>query len=305
MKKKLMIGIPRAFLYYRNYILWKNFFKILGCNIILSPNTNKDILEEGKKLSIDEACLPLKIYLGHINYLQDKCDYILVPRINNYGKKKRVCVRFNGIYDIVNNLFNHKILDYNIDNLDFKYELFEFIKMGFKVNKNIFRIVYAYIYGKIKEKKYNKELLNKQDNIFKSDNLKILIVSHSYIMYDDYLFGNIKDYLKKEKIEILYSDRFNRKEAVLYAEDFSNTLYFLYSKESIGSIFYYKDNIDGIIFLSSFPCGPDSLVNELVIRNLDDIPILNIILDESSSTSGLYTRLESFIDIIKERKNNG
>jgi len=48
MKKKIRIGIPRGFLYYRNYILWKTFFEGLGCTLILSPMTNKDIIEDGK-----------------------------------------------------------------------------------------------------------------------------------------------------------------------------------------------------------------------------------------------------------------
>lgn len=306
MKKKIKIGIPRAFLYYRHYILWKNFFEIIGCNIVLSPNTDSDIISNGNKLSVDESCLPSKIYLGHINYLIDKCDYILVPRICSYGRKKRVCVKFNGIYDVVSNVFdNIKILDYNIDNLKFKYELFGFIKMGLKLNKNIFKVIYAYIIGKIKEYKYNKSLLLKQDKLMRSSKFKILIVSHPYIVYDRYLSSNIIDYLKKEGIEILYSDRLDRKISISYAEDMSNTLYFLYAKENIGSAFYYKDVVDGIIFLSSFPCGVDSLVNELAIRKLNNVPCLNIILDESTSVSGLYTRLESLIDIIKARRDNG
>ena len=306
MKKKIKIGIPRAFLYYRNYILWKNFFEIIGCNIVLSPNTDSDIVKVGSKLSVDESCLPSKIYLGHINYLIDKCDYVLIPRIYSYGRKKRVCVKFNGIYDVVNNIFpDIKILDYNIDNLKFKYELFGFIKMGLKLNGNIFRIIYAYIIGKIKEYKYNKTLILKQDKVMRSNRLKVLIVSHPYIIYDKYLSSNIINYLKDEDIDILYSDRMNRKESIYYAEEESSTLYFLYSKENIGSAFYYKDLVDGIIFLSSFPCGVDSLVNELVIRKIDNVPCINIILDDSTSTGGLYTRLESFVDIIKVRHNNG
>lgn len=306
MKKKIKIGIPRSFLYYRNYILWKNFFEIIGCNIVLSPNTDSDIVKVGSKLSVDESCLPSKIYLGHINYLIDKCDYVLIPRIYSYGRKKRVCVKFNGIYDVVNNIFpDIKILDYNIDNLKFKYELFGFIKMGLKLNGNIFRIIYAYIIGKIKEYKYNKTLILKQDKVMRSNRLKVLIVSHPYIVYDKYLSSNIINYLKDEDIDILYSDRMNRKESIYYAEEESSTLYFLYSKENIGSAFYYKDLVDGIIFLSSFPCGVDSLVNELVIRKIDNVPCINIILDDSTSTGGLYTRLESFVDIIKARHNNG
>lgn len=305
MEKKLKIGIPRAFLYYRNYILWKTFFEGIGFHIVLSSPTNNEIVESGKYLSVDENCLPFKIYLGHVKDLINKCDYVLVPRICNYGKEKRVCIRFNGIYDVVCNIFNKdKVIDYNIDNIKFRYEFFEFVKMGLRFNKNIFKIIYYYLLGKKKEKKYNETLINSQINVLKSNKLKILIVSHPYIVYDDFLGGIIIDFLKKEDVGILYSDRMVRKESIYYSKDLSNTLYFLYSKENIGSIVNYKSAIDGVIILSSFPCGPDSLVNELVIRKVDDIPIINLILDESTSTSGLYTRLESFIDIVRARRDN-
>lgn len=306
MAKKIKIGIPRAFLYYRNYVLWKNFFEGLGCNIVLSPFTNKEIIDNGKNYSVDESCLASKIYLGHVHYLSDKCDYILVPRICNYGAEKRVCMKFNGIFDVVCNLFpNVNILNYDIDYLNSKYEIFGFIKMGFKITKNIFKIIYCYFSSKKKEKKHNFSLVRSQENILKSDKLKILIVAHPYVIYDYYLGDNIIEYLKENDIQILFSDRMDRKEAINYAKDFSKTLYWLYARENIGSVMYYKNAVDGIIFLSSFPCGVDSLVNELVIRKLEDIPCINIILDESTALAGLQTRLESFVDIIKARRDNG
>ena len=59
--------------------------------------------------------------------------------------------------------------------------------------------------------------------------------------------------------------------------------------------------IDGVIFLTSFPCGPDSLVNELVMRKIN-IPYLNLIIDDLDSNVGIITRLESFIDILRMRR---
>ena len=47
----------------------------------------------------------------------------------------------------------------------------------------------------------------------------------------------------------------------------------------------------------------DSLVNELVLKKITK-PTLNIIIDSQTSEIGLETRLESFIDILKERKEN-
>jgi predicted nucleotide-binding protein (sugar kinase/HSP70/actin superfamily) len=57
--------------------------------------------------------------------------------------------------------------------------------------------------------------------------------------------------------------------------------------------------VDGIILLSAFPCGPDSMVNELITRKVKDVPMLNLVLDSQSGTAGIETRLESFVDIIR------
>lgn len=303
MQKKIKVGIPRAFLYYRHNVLWKTFFEKLNCNVILSPETNKEIVDIGKKYSIDESCLSSKIYMGHVAYLVDKGDYILVPRICDYGKNNNVCVRFNALYDIVKNLFPMvNILNYNIEKTKLKGEFIGFIKMGLKINKNICKVIYSYIIAKIKENKHNSMLMNKQRNILKNNKLKILIVAHPYNIYDKYIGEPIIKFLKSMNVEILYADLLDRKTAIDYSYELSNALYWTYSKELVGAVNYYKDAVDGIIFITSFPCGPDSLVNELLIRKLNNIPITNILIDESTAEAGLITRLESFVDIIKGKK---
>ena len=135
--KKIKIGIPRAMLYHRYGVLWKNFFENLGCNIVLSPETNQQILELGTKNTIDECCLSYKIYIGHVMYLKEKTDYILVSRICDYGKKDKVCTRLNATYDNIKYLISEsQIISYDIDHTHFKYEFFGFLKMGFKIKKN-------------------------------------------------------------------------------------------------------------------------------------------------------------------------
>lgn len=304
MKKKIKIGIPRAFLYYRHYILWKNFFERLNCHLVLSPHTSKEILNLGEKYSIDESCLSSKIYLGHVASLIDKCDYMLVPRIENYGKNEKVCVKFNGLYDIVNNIFPQiNILCYNIEKKKLKTEFIGFIKMGLKINKNIFRIIISYIIAHQKEKKQEKIDNITQERKLNTKKIKVLIVAHPYNIYDKYLSNDIIKYLDNNDIQIIYADKLSKKLSKEYSKELSDTLYWTYSKEIIGSVNYYKEIYDGIIFLTTFPCGVDSLVNELVLRKTSK-PTLNIILDSQTSQIGLETRLESFIDILKERKKN-
>lgn len=302
---KKTIGIPRAFLYYRYKILWKNYFSNLGYKIVVSGPTTKETVVEGKKYSIDEACLPFKIFMGHVSNLREKCDYILIPRIENYGKDEKVCVRFNATYDIVKNIFKDiNIINYNIEYTKMSTETISLLKLGLKLNHNPFIVISSYIKAKKAEKEYNKLKMINQSKVLTKRGPKVLIVSHPYSIYDNYLGYSIIKLLKNYKINILYADKLSKKESLKHYKKLSKTLYWTYSKELIGAIDYYKDNIDGIIFLTAFPCGPDSLVNELMIRKLKKMPTLNIILDELRSETGLETRVESFIDILRERRDN-
>ena len=106
----MKIGIPRSINYYQNRYMWKYFFEKLDVEIVLSPKTNKEIIIEGNSIANDEMCLSLKNYLGHIKFLKDKCDYILIPRIDNYGRNNQTCTNFLSFYDIVNNLFYKKFM---------------------------------------------------------------------------------------------------------------------------------------------------------------------------------------------------
>ena len=77
-------------------------------------------------------------------------------------------------------------------------------------------------------------------------------------------------------------------------------LYWKYNKNLLNGIMEYSDKVKGIIFISTFPCGPDAMVNDLVIRKIKNKPILNLVIDEQDASAGLYTRLESFVDILEQ-----
>lgn len=80
-------GLPKGLLYYHYNILWKSFFDVLDISYIESKNSTKEIIEKEK--CIDETCLSLNIFLGHIERLKDKCDMILIPRIYSIEKKNK------------------------------------------------------------------------------------------------------------------------------------------------------------------------------------------------------------------------
>ena len=303
--KKIKIGIPRALLYYRYGVLWKNFFESLGCNVVLSPETNKEIVELGCNNTIDESCLSYKIYVGHVLYLANKCDYILISRVCDYGKKDKVCTRFNGTYDdIKHKIFKDQIIDYDIEYTKLKFPFIGFLKIGLKFTKNIPKIIYSYYKSKKKQQKYNINQANNEKNKLSKPQKHILILSHFYNIQDKFISKYITTYLEENNIIPIYSSKLDPKITTFFSKYFSNTLYWKYQKEMIGSLYYTKKMIDGVIFISTYPCGIDSLVNNLAILKNKDIPILNLVIDENITELSLETKLESFIDILKQGENN-
>lgn len=297
MGDKMKIGIPKSLFYYYFSDLWINFFKYLNIKTIISPDTNKEILDLGLKYSNDEMCLSLKNYIGHIAYLKEKCDYVLVPRIDNFGIDNQTCTNFLAAYDIINNIFDINILNYNINYRNYETEIDGFINIGKCLRINKSKVKKAYTYSKnISNQLRIKKILTNLKNL-KSDKRKVLLVSHPYNTYDKLIGFPIIQMLKKLDIEVIYSDLFFDKDE---SNKYTKELYWKYSKDSISSISKCINKIDGIIFLSTFPCGLDSLVNELVLRKLD-IPYINLIIDDNSIGAGIETRIESFIDIISNK----
>lgn len=285
--------------YYLNGDLVVDFFKNLEVDVVVSPKTTKKMIELGMKNAPDEMCLSMKNYLGHVSYLANYCDYLLIPRIDNYYTYNQTCTNFLAARDIINGNFDIEVLDYNIDlnnNDTLKKGLFKIAKeLGYKVSK----ISDAY---KKAVKKYNnnmKALVNRNINKLNSDKKKILLISHSYNTNDELIGKPVIKLLEKEGINIIYSDLFDKSMCRNLSKNVSKELYWKYSREAIGAYEMVKNRIDGVVFLSTFPCGLDSLVNELLILKMDK-PHLNIIIDDYSADNGLETRIESFADIIKE-----
>ncbi len=300
--EKVKIGIPKALLFYKYGDLWTHFFENLGLDIIISPNTNLEILENGKKLTDDEACLSLKIYMGHVNYLLDKCDYILVPRIACLKPHEKLCTNFNALYDLVRNTFHKRIIHYNVDVGKKEDEFYAFTTMGLELGFRYREVVKAYHQAKKMETIAIERRVSKQQvELAKSNKIKVLMAGHPYNLHDELVGKTISRLLEENQVEVVYSDRYLGKYLDKEVEEISKKNYWTYNREILGAIIHYQENVDGIILVTTFPCGPDSLSNEMVLRTLRKKPIIQLIVDEATGEAGLATRIESFVDILKER----
>ncbi len=86
-----VVGIPRALSFFKNAAMWVAFLESFGARVLITPPTNKEILDDGLKLSIDESCLPTKVFIGHVKHLVDrKPDFIFVSRQQDFSAGETV-----------------------------------------------------------------------------------------------------------------------------------------------------------------------------------------------------------------------
>ncbi len=296
----MKIGLPKALLYHYYSHLWKAFFDELKISYIESNDTTTKTLILGKEKSIDESCLALKIYLGHIEELKDKCDYILVPRIYSLVKTEQVCTNFNCLYDLVRNTFpDIKILNYNIDLKHHHSEKSAFLKIGKELGFSIIESLNAYNKAKEIENNYYKNEEKKAKDALKSNKTKILLLGHPYILKDNLIGKNITNYLEKNNISLIYSYQMPKDLIEFNCSKISEKIHFTMNKKLLSAFNYFKDKVDGTIILTAFPCGPDSLANEMIIRKKKQNPILLLTFEDLTNNTAVITRLESFLDMLK------
>ncbi|ADL08015.1 acyl-CoA dehydratase activase-related protein [Thermosediminibacter oceani] len=78
-----------------------------------------------------------------------------------------------------------------------------------------------------------------------------------------------------------------------------------HGQESIAQIVKYSgEGFDGVIHLLPFTCMPEIVAKSTIpsVTRIHSIPVMTLVLDEHSGEAGVRTRLEAFVDLIRQRK---
>ncbi len=324
MKKET--GIPRALSYYNNYPFYKGFFDELGIKVILSDKTTTKLINDGSKFVVSDTCLPIKVFMGHVNNLIEKgVENIFVPSIQSIGYKINNCSKIRALPDIVRNTVKKKIriiepvLDKteNIGIFDFctqiansfeiydKKQIKKAMENGFSYYNNFLMMTQSGI-------PYIQALNNSLDGIFEKKNIELVrpislcIMGHGYNLFDERISLNLIKKLEKMNIKVYTSLDVPKDKALFALNKTGEIQYWANELELTGVAAYCMQNkkIDGIIALSTFGCGPDSLmVNEINYHAKDKkIPMIHLTIDEHTGEAGFVTRIEAFVDMITRSK---
>jgi predicted nucleotide-binding protein (sugar kinase/HSP70/actin superfamily) len=285
------IGIPRALFYYRYGRFWEVFFKNLGVEILLSPITNKEILEDGVKNVSSEVCLPIKILIGHIRTFRN-VDRIFLPRFLFLREKLFACPKMIGVPDVARFISPFPIDSPKIKNNLFLVHFF----YGIRLTKNPWKTFFSYL----KARPYLKSPSLPPE--FPPDRKKIGIISHFYNLKEEYLGREVVRFFTQNGFFIYTKDDLPIS-ILTRKEGFAKNIRWIFERELYNAFQFYLDKVDGLVFIFSFGCGPDSLIGEIMEREAKErrVPFLKLVIDEHTGKAGIITRLEAFTDMIRRR----
>mgnify|MGYP001574555704 FL=1 len=324
------IGIPRALLYYQYYPMWQTFCQELGVEVVVSPPTTQAMLAAGSSRVIADTCLPVKVFLGHVLALVDKCDLIFIPAIRSVESKVYNCSKFLGLPDMTRAVLPESppILEIDIDINKGKGELYQEInKLGRHFTKNPLRIRQARLAAWKTYLDY-RELMSSQklappeaiEQISGTPGEKlgvstsnqapkkatIALVGHPYLLNDEYVNHRLVHRLEQQGNRVLTPEMVTAGKLQSAIINLTGGAYWTYEEEVVGAGGHYLQNeADGVIGIMTFGCGPDSLMMDTVRRHaarLRATPFMCLTLEEHTAEAGVVTRLEAFTDMLHRKK---
>jgi predicted nucleotide-binding protein (sugar kinase/HSP70/actin superfamily) len=295
----MKIGIPKGLLYSKYHIFAQAFLTRLGAEIVVSPDTNKQILDEGVKLCVDDACLPIKVFHGHVSWLRGKCDAILIPRFVTIEDNKYICPMFCGLIEMIKNSVPDipHIIGESVFSLS-EYKLFKWAeKTARPLTGNKKEITAAFKYA-LAEQKKQKTGVKDSECAFKA-----ALTGHIYNLSDPFINMNLIEKLGRLNIGVVTPDSvaeadIKREVGMLFKKPF-----WYFAQQYYGSAvhLYKSGSVDGIVYVSAFSCGVDSVVIELIRGAVGDFPFMVLKLDEHTGEAAFDTRIEAFADMLKRR----
>jgi predicted nucleotide-binding protein (sugar kinase/HSP70/actin superfamily) len=339
------IGIPRALVYFYFYPQWRTFFEELGYKVVLSNKTSRRIVDLGIKVTLNDACIPIKLFHGHvINLIEKKVDAIFSPRIVSVDSNATLCPKFLGLPDMCRYSIDDLPLwiDERIDNRRKGYREQEFyVNIGKKLGKSKAEVMPAYQKAvKAQEDfrrmivdagmpaldaidvfdnkgdpdeailKYKDKLKQAEDNNGGPRRLNYAIIGYVYLVYDDFVNANFLKKMEELNITPHTFDMLPEQSIDNQTEKLPRNLFWMFSNRVVKAAYHYMDleKLDGIIHLSAFGCGPDAMTTKIIeihAKSHAHIPYTRILLDEHTGEAGLVTRLESFTDMIRRKEAMG
>jgi len=322
------IGIPKALLYHYYGPLWKKLFELLGFEVVLSEGTHKSLIEKGIKVTVAEICVPIKIFNGHVIDLMEKdVDLIFIPRFVSIEKGYWFCPKFMGLPELAG--YTVPASKSRILTMDIKSNSEDAIDyICYKSLCLLPGVTPAKLKISLKEASAHwqrfREICRAGYTVEEAERLcdsgadvpppeeitetrvTLGILGYVYNIYDPFVSLDILNKLRSMGVRVVTFEMLDEKTILAHRKDRNKSLYWTFSDKlaGAGETFIERDDIDGMIHVTAFGCGPDSIIGKILELDSEEKhkPMMTLRIDEHTGESHLQTRLEAFVDMIARKK---
>jgi predicted nucleotide-binding protein (sugar kinase/HSP70/actin superfamily) len=325
----MRVGIPKSLMYFKLSPLWKTFFQELGMEVVTSDDKVHQIVRKGVPF-FEDSCLPLKLLIPHSQSLVGKVDALFLPRLISLDGHYILCPKFRGAPDVLKLAIKDEleIWDGVIDLRQGRKGLHAFFSdMAKRTGIDPKKVQHAYQRGEGYYQVFNRELTDRintlrTEEIFELDvplrssseldyRFTVAFIGRPYNLFDPFINKDLLAIVKGWGTKIVTSHIIPFHEREQQVSSLSKEIYWETAREIVGSIlsFAERGNADGIVFVTSFKCGIDALMQEFLKRTVGtikkgNIPFMTLTFDEHTTEEGVKTRLEAFLDLVVQRKGD-
>ena len=310
----LVVGVPRALLFHAYGPLMLELLRQCGARAVLSPVTNKQILEAGLETCVDEACLPVKAFFGHSAYLAQRVDALFVPRFVSVERGAYICPKLMGLPDMIRARAPGapRVIDPCIDmSRGLGKTARSIAELAPALGVSCSRLVIA-LARSMKTASANADRrLDDGRTTAAGSGVRIGVLGHDYNLNDPYISLDLVSKIRRLGAAPVTAGAYSPRETGRWerqrARRGAKRLFWTFGRRLLGAAYRWLDTgeVDGIVHLASFGCGPESFIAEVIQHEAaerDSIPLMCVNIDEHSAEAGLSTRLEAFIDTVAMRK---
>ena len=308
----MKIGIPTALLYYWFGNVWEDFWRDSGQEVITSPITDHRMVQAGSAVAVDELCLPIKIFLGHVQFLLPRVDLVMIPHLIKIEPEAYICPKFMGLPDLVSQAIPEsrdrllsvkvgptrtdmfKSLQYSAVKLGIKKTLIA--KANFDLNMGRPQILPS-LERQLSFNSPKKQLC-----------LKLGLLGHPYALYDSFFNLDLLKRLTDDNISFVTPEMTPREFKGVGAAKLDKKIFWTMGRSQFDALEWMLNSsavkVDGYIQIAPFACGLEAIIGDLLERRIKTArqPLLKLNFEEHSGEAGMVTRIEAFLDLIRYRK---
>lgn len=312
------IGIPMLLNMHEFLPFWKTFFVNLGFTVILSDPTNKSIIRDGGENIIVETCFPVKLAHGHLlNLIKKDVKRIFLPSVINMKKPtENVSNSFACPYAQSVPYTVHASIDFAGSGVTLdspvihlgggaKVVLDELYAYGKSLHKSRKAIRKAFEAASGAQEEFTRRCLQKGIEALsglKSNEKAMIVVGRPYNSTDPGANLNLNKKLIDLGVMPVPLDMLpipNDVESGQGLED----MYWGYGHKILRAARFIRNHKNlYAIYITNFGCGPDSFITHFFKKTMKGKPYLQLEIDEHSADAGAVTRLEAFLDSIKNAR---